>query len=200
MLRRNAEGGFGGMWVFPGGRVDPDDGVGDAAFVAAGVREVREEAGLVLDPDSLTPFSFWSPPGRGKRFDTKFFVTLAPDAAVTVDGAEVEEYVWSTPTRLLAMHAAGTLDLVPPTWRTLAWLATHPSAGDVFAAAQSDEVVTFSGRILTDADGGRVVLWHGDAAYDSGTLDVAGSRHRLLMGSLPWRLERVTADGVEVPA
>jgi 8-oxo-dGTP pyrophosphatase MutT (NUDIX family) len=200
MLRRNATGGFGGMWVFPGGRVDPDDGFGEAAFVAAAVREVREEAGLDLNSDDLTPFSFWSPRGSGKRFDTKFFVALAPDADVTVDGAEVEEYVWSTPARLLDAHAGGTLDLVPPTWRTLAWLATHATPADVFAAAQRDGVVAFTGRVVTDAHGGRVVLWRGDAAYESDTLDVAGARHRLHMGSLPWRLERVSAEGIEIPA
>lgn len=59
----------GGQWAFPGGRVDPDEPPLDAAL-----RELSEELGLTLDPDSLlgalddyqtrsgyviTPFVFW---------------------------------------------------------------------------------------------------------------------------------------------
>ncbi|MEY2404778.1 MAG: hypothetical protein QOD38_2329, partial [Acidimicrobiaceae bacterium] len=50
MLRRNAHGAFGGMWVFPGGRVDPDDGEDEIGARRAAVRETMEEASLVLDP------------------------------------------------------------------------------------------------------------------------------------------------------
>ena len=200
MLRRNSEGRFGGMWVFPGGRVDPDDGSGDAAFSAAGIRELREEAGLELEESSLVPFSFWSPRGRGKRFDTMFFIARAPDGDVVLDGTEVEEHVWATPTQLLEAHAAGTLNLVPPTWRTLAWLASHRSTAEAFATARRDGVVRYTGLITTDADGGRVVLWQGDAAYGTDELNLAGARHRLYMGELPWRLE-VSSDarGSEIP-
>ncbi len=198
MLRRNAVGRFGGMWVFPGGRVDPEDGSGDSAFSAAAIRELREEAGLELATSSLVPFSFWSPRGRGKRFDTMFFLARAPDGAVQIDGMEVEECVWSTPSQLLDAHAAGTLSLVPPTWRTLVWLASHSSADGAFASAERDGILTYTGLIATDPDGGRVVLWQGDASYGSEDLGAAGARHRLYMGELPWRLE--LSDGSETSA
>lgn len=45
---------FGGYWVFPGGRVDPGE-----EFWQAGLREVREETGLHLEPASLRPFCAW---------------------------------------------------------------------------------------------------------------------------------------------
>ena len=52
MLRRTAAAAFaGGMYVFPGGRVDPNDGEGDAAFVVAAIRECFEEAGVLLAVD-----------------------------------------------------------------------------------------------------------------------------------------------------
>jgi 8-oxo-dGTP pyrophosphatase MutT (NUDIX family) len=54
MLRRTNNAVFaGGMYVFPGGKVDPADGEGDHAFVVAAIRECYEEAGVLLavDPD-----------------------------------------------------------------------------------------------------------------------------------------------------
>jgi 8-oxo-dGTP pyrophosphatase MutT (NUDIX family) len=52
MLRRTMTAVFAsGMYVFPGGKVDPADGVGDEAFVAAAIRECFEEAGVLLAVD-----------------------------------------------------------------------------------------------------------------------------------------------------
>jgi len=52
MLRRtNAAVFAGGMYVFPGGRVDPTDGEGDDAFVVAAIRECYEECGVLLAVD-----------------------------------------------------------------------------------------------------------------------------------------------------
>ncbi len=52
MLRRtNAAVFAGGMYVFPGGRVDPADGEGDQAFVVAAIRECYEECGVLLAVD-----------------------------------------------------------------------------------------------------------------------------------------------------
>ena len=64
MLRRNSRGAFGGMWVFPGGQVDPEDAAGSEVATArrAAAREAEEEAGLVVDPEDLVTFSHWVPP------------------------------------------------------------------------------------------------------------------------------------------
>ena len=80
MLRRNSRLEFvGGMWVFPGGRVDPEDRAGLAgddvlgAARRAAVREAHEEAGLTIDAKSLVTLSRWTPPanvGLAKRFET----------------------------------------------------------------------------------------------------------------------------------
>jgi len=52
MLRRtNAAVFAGGMYVFPGGRVDPADGDGDEGFVVAAIRECYEECGVLLAVD-----------------------------------------------------------------------------------------------------------------------------------------------------
>lgn len=50
MLHKTSQIAFGGMWVFPGGRIDPEDypadGDMDTAARNAAVRETREEAGI----------------------------------------------------------------------------------------------------------------------------------------------------------
>ncbi len=54
MLRRTQNAAFaGGMYVFPGGKVDAADGEGDEGYRVAAVRECYEEAGVLLavDPD-----------------------------------------------------------------------------------------------------------------------------------------------------
>ncbi|MEP7204041.1 MAG: NUDIX domain-containing protein [Ilumatobacteraceae bacterium] len=53
MLRRTKAAAFaGGMYVFPGGKVDPADGDGDEGYVIAAIRECYEEAGILLATDA----------------------------------------------------------------------------------------------------------------------------------------------------
>src|ERR1700731_175561 len=72
---------MGGVWVFPGGAVDAGEGDGDDAHRAAAIRELREEAAIVLeDPRALVKFSRWITPAAVKvRFDTHFFLAALPD-------------------------------------------------------------------------------------------------------------------------
>lgn len=52
MLRRTNNAAFaGGMYVFPGGKVDAADGEGDEGFRVAAIRECYEEAGVLLAVD-----------------------------------------------------------------------------------------------------------------------------------------------------
>lgn len=57
MLRKNKDIHFGNMWVFPGGRIDPDDypANGDKTEAArfAAARETHEEAGIHTDPEDF---------------------------------------------------------------------------------------------------------------------------------------------------
>src|ERR1019366_3058746 len=67
---------MGGVWVFPGGAVDAQEGDGDEAHRAAAIRELREEAAIAVeDPGSLVKFSRWITPEQVQiRFDTHFFL------------------------------------------------------------------------------------------------------------------------------
>ena len=187
----------GGMWVWPGGRLDPEDrrDAADLETAArrAAVREAAEEAGLVLDPSELTWFSHWTPPSvNPKRFRTFFFATRVDDAAaVTVDGGENLEHRWLTPEAALAAHAAGTLGLTPPTFITLAHLARWHDVDEAMAALTAAAPEFFATRFTT-VPGGAVALYHGDIAYldDEPDPDQDGPRHRLWMVEDGWRYER----------
>lgn len=198
MLRRNSALAFaGGAWVFPGGRVDEGDKDPDrphdllAAARNAAAREAREEAGLALDPDDFVPLSRWCPPPHApRRFDTWFFVARAPAGEVVIDGGEIHDHVWITPSRAMAQRRAGEVEMIPPTWVTLLALSRFPDVQDALervAAASPDHFVT---RMVEHPDGRKVLLWDGDAGHLSGELDAVGPRHRLWLEDPDWRYER----------
>ena len=184
----------GGAWVFPGGRVEPEDGLGGDELAAARlacVREAREEAGLALTPEELVPFSHWTTPeGRSRRFSTWFFLAhVSPDFDVVVDGGEIRAHRWLSPEQALALRAQGELDLPPPTFVSLSGLAVYSRAIDALAASRVQEAPVFVPRLRKLADG-EVALYQGDAAYDGGALEAEGARHRLWLSRSGYRYER----------
>ena len=200
MLRRDSKLAFaGGAWVFPGGRIDPEDYPGGtisdddvAVQVAArnaAAREAMEEAGLVVDPESLVWFAHWTPGAIAtRRFATWFFVGPAPDGQVVVDDGEIREHQWIRPTDALARRESGEIELIPPTWVTLHELADATSTEDVVAAARARDPEIFLTHIAR-VDGGIASIWQGDAAYDDLDTEKPGPRNRLLMLDSGWRLE-----------
>ncbi len=196
MLRKNSRIAFGGMWVFPGGRVDAEDRVGDdelAGARRAAVREAREESGLVVDERGLVPFSHWTPPPiTPKRFLTWFFVARAPTSAVTIDGGEIHEHTWLSPAEALVQRDKGEIELAPPTFVTLWELARDPSVESALSRARAREPERFE-TVIGRVDGGAVAMWHGDAGYGEAQPDLPGPRHRLWMQDDGWRYERSDA-------
>jgi len=191
MLRRNSKLAFGGMWVFPGGRVDePDRRSGDREVEwarTAAVREAAEETGLVVEPSSMVAFSHWIPPEVApRRFSTWFFLAPAPLGEVVVDMGEIHEHMWARPVDALGRRDAGEIELVPPTWVTLHWLSGFTTVDQAQRSVVEPEVyATRVGRL----DETPVVMWGRDSAYESGRLRAGGPRHRLVMGDV-WRYER----------
>ena len=195
LLRRNSALAFGGMWVFPGGRVDaadarPGDGNdGMSAARRAAAREAREEAGLEVDSRGMVPFSHWIPPPTApRRFSTWFFLAPAPMARVLIDGGEIHDEGWFRPVDALARRDRGEIELVPPTWVTLLRLAAWPDVATALAAARARSPERFATRMV-NADGLLVALWDGDAGYPDGDPSRAGARRRLWLDPAGWRYE-----------
>jgi len=192
MLRKTKGQAFGGLWVFPGGRVEDGDGTGLEGARAAAVREAEEETGLVLTAADLVPFAHWNPPAEApRRYATWFFLGALSEGAadVVVDGGEIGDHVWTTPATAIERHAAGEIDLLPPTWVSLRRIADLPDVDAALAAVRAGTVDHFSTHIA-DLDGVLVCMWEPDAAYETGDLAAPGPRHRLAMDPAGWRFER----------
>ncbi|MGH1487811.1 MAG: NUDIX hydrolase [Acidimicrobiales bacterium] len=198
MLRRNSKIAFGGMWVFPGGRVDDHEVVADdvvASARAAAVREVEEESGLVVQATDLVEWSYWVPPpmpsmsikGPRRRFSTWFFATPAPEGEVMIDHGEIHDDQWLSPQNAMLKHREKEIELAPPTWITLHQLDRHDTVADAMAwAAQANSEEFRTKPIAKDPT---TIAWAGDVAYTGGAFDDPGGRNRLTMHPDGWQYE-----------
>ncbi len=185
-----------GPWVFPGGKVEPADVEGGApssreSALRAAVRETQEEAGLALDRSRLVAISRWiTPEISPQRFDTWFFVGAVDTShEVVVCGAEMVAHRWLAPAAALAAYGSGELPLAPPTFVTVSWLLGHTRAAAAMHALAEAPFITFRPRIHRGAEGA-VMLYPGDAGYESNDPGREGPRHRILALPGGWRYER----------
>ena len=197
LLQRAGRGGDPGPWVFPGGRVEPDDIVaGDETSVAtarlAATRETREESGLHLEADTLGLVSRWvTPEIAPKRFDTWFFISEHDEAqSVQVDGEEMVDHRWIGARDALE---ADWIRLAPPQFVTLTWLLDFADARSAVSGLPRREFVTFRPRICPLPERAAVMLYPGDAGYEAGDPDRPGARHRLWADASGYRYERKDA-------
>lgn len=184
MLRKNArDAAFGGMWVFPGGRIDDGDHDGTSDLLAAArraaTREAREEADITLDPGELVHFSYWIPPPIApKRYATWFFAAEAPAGEVVIDDSEIVRHEWMTPSEAMRRRDAGEIEIIIPTWVTLHTVARFNTVTEALAGLQQQQPRQYVTRIGGGPQG-PVSMWHGDAGYDTADPCVPGARHRV---------------------
>ncbi len=157
MVRRNDKVAFmAGSYVFPGGRVDDGDrppadarlpratfrdlsDAEEAAYRAAAVRELEEEANVRITIDDLLPFAHWvTPEIEIRRYDTRFFVARMPPGQVAKhDQGETTALEWLSPSEATDRFNRRELLLPPPTYTSIRQLAPRSSIEDVFTWAKS---------------------------------------------------------------
>lgn len=194
MLRRNRQlKSFGGAWVFPGGRVDENDGPGLSEIErakAAAIRETMEETGLDIAGVEMATLSCWIPPVQEKRrFSTWFFIVRAADSAVQIDQGEIHDYQWVCPREFIGKIPSSDIMIMPPTFVSLKKLTEHSSVDSVLSNVHSEHTDIFETRFMKSSKG-FVTLWKPDVAYDSLDLEAAGRRHRLCCYSDHWDYQR----------
>lgn len=157
-----------GMYAFPGGSVSPEDAEPGAgpdprapirmglspdsarAVLRAAVRELLEETGVLIAPDTLAPWARWlTPEFEPRRYDTFFFLAPLPGGQEPAEAAgEADHAMWVSAAE--SLHLA----MLPPTRHTMAALAHVPDvASAIAAAAERDLSEPIRPVIEVDADG-----------------------------------------------
>ncbi len=157
-----------------------------AARVVERVRSGRtfaaslDDEGLVADVDALRPLAWWvTPKAEPKRYDTRFFLALAPaDQVPRVDLHEATEGEWITPAGALAAYRAGRIQLAPPTLATLEDLAGFRDV-EAAAAAVQRPLSAIEPALIT-GDDGLVLALPGDPLHERSDL-VSARRTRIVM-------------------
>jgi 8-oxo-dGTP pyrophosphatase MutT (NUDIX family) len=150
-----------GVWVFPGGSVDLDDGEGEISYRACAVRELAEEAAIELPAEEeLVLFSRWiTPEVISTRFDAWFFLALAPaHTPPQADGSETVEAAWFRPAAALEAQRAGEMVLAFPTVSQLESLLPFATSEEAIAAHRGREVAPILPKVIGTREDHRVVL------------------------------------------
>ena len=94
--------------------------------------ELLQDEDLYLPASELAYCGHWiTAPGRARRFDTRFFVAVAPEGqAGSHDAAETVHHIWITPREALERANRGEIELVHATRETLTMLKNFATAGE----------------------------------------------------------------------
>ena len=158
-----------GVWVFPGGSVDPEDGEEEAGYRACAVRELAEEAAIELAAaEELVLFSRWiTPEVVSRRFDAWFFLALAPaHTPPRPDGVETTDAAWFEPQAALEAQSSGELALSFPTIHQLQALREFRNADEALQAHRNRPIEPILPKVIGTPANHRVVL-PGDPDYPS---------------------------------
>jgi 8-oxo-dGTP pyrophosphatase MutT (NUDIX family) len=128
--------------------------------------DVLAEAKLVLALDLLVPFAHWiTPITVPKRFDTHFFLAVAPDDQVGAhDGKESVDSVWVSPREALEGADSGRFKILFPTKINIIKLALKATATEAIETARASKIVTVLPEVIS-VDGKRALRIPAEAGY-----------------------------------
>ncbi len=130
--------------------------------------DMLDREGLLLDLRGLEYVAHWvTPVGPPRRYDTRFFVALAPvNQVATHDAGETVADQWIRPREALDAQARGDFEMILPTIKNLEAIAHLRTSSDVLEYARSlTEIVRAEPRIV-NRDGAIRILLQGDDGYD----------------------------------
>lgn len=188
LLKRNKTLAFAaGLWVFPGGKIEPyelEQGETElAAAKLAAVRETKEESDLDINLDQLIFFRHWTTPVlEPRRYATWFFFggVNNVDSEVTIDDSEIKKHLWINPQKALDQLTNGELPMMPPTLMSLQLISKCKTVKEVEKFLQEVEPVYIL-PVLQLKDGKMHCIYKGDAGYDTVDPTQEGARHRLVL-------------------
>ncbi len=188
LLKRNKALAFAaGLWVFPGGKIEPaeieqtEDEL--AAAKMAAVRETKEEADLNISSNDLIFFSHWTTPKvEPRRFATYFFFAgvSTKTSEVTIDDSEIKQHLWINPQAALDQINIGELAMLPPTIMSLQLIRKCKTIEEIKELLKEKEPI-YTLPVLKTMGPKMVCLFEGDAGHALADLDLDGPRHRFTL-------------------
>lgn len=141
LVKRSADLKFGAnRWVFPGGKADEKDLQGSCGMVVdlarnTAVRECSEETGIELFKDDLILFHQNIIFNSFEKLNTFWFaVDYQRGKYASIDGDEIVDFEWMSPTVALDKHERKLIDIMP---NTMALINLISDETDVIDAIQS---------------------------------------------------------------
>ena len=110
-----------------------------------------------------------------------------------IDGSEIHESRWVGVREAVGDHENGDLAMLPPTYITLCDLARYETVAQVLAG-EIDRVPDEVFPVFGEAEGKEVVMFRGDAGYDSGDGAAAGAQHRAVFDGDSWEYRHRQVD------
>lgn len=178
--------------VAKGAPITHDELLGVRRAMATGERTLRQwltEAGRALDLAALRPFARWiTPTVEARRYDTRFFVGLAPAGQPGAhDNEETMASFWASPRAILERFAKNEVQVAPPTHRTLEQIAAAKTTAEIFAIADANVLDPVCPE-LVQADSTLALVLPGDPQHSIATARVPGKTRYVLRGE-HWRAE-----------
>lgn len=128
-----------------------------------------EEHDLSFGSLDVCYFARWVTPARfARRYDTRFFVTALPAEHFEFEPDltdEIDDFVWFTPARAVALFGGGRLPMLFPTRVTLQDLVEFNSVAEMVTAFHDRRIEPLMPRLLIRENSIRPVL-PGDPEYD----------------------------------